>query len=634
MTEDTVSHYRMLGKLGEGGSAVVYRAEDLALGREVVLKVLSPEWSADYGRVARFQHEARTISSLNHPNICTIYEIAEHEGRHFIAMEFLDGEVLSRNLVGTRPLETDRLIELATQVADALDAAHAEGIVHRDLKPANIFVTRRDQVKLLDFGLAVLVPRRTAGRGGAAMPSLGLTGGTVPYMSPEQVRGENLDPRTDLFSLGVVIYEMATGRRPFIGATAPDVMDAILNQSPIPVREINPSVPAELERIVDKALEKNRKLRYQTASDVRADLQRLKRDLDSASSIGARARTTVTLKRPFSSPLRTRIAAAAAVVAIASGALFALKTRLSSARPDAPRVARTAGSDIALPAEVTPPRMPVPPSKTTSAITRLPRAGQPLPPSEKVVERDERSREMARKELRMARQKIDLRLYDQALETLRHVAADTNSPQEAVKAGFLIASIHETRSNTDDAMSAYLEVATRYPADARAPEALYRMAESTIKSKRPDREVEGRRILTEVVEKYPTSSWAPRALMTRAELEERQDLYQRDERLGGSVPSALVTYREMVQRYGSSGSRTSAEWKLARAYLAVKRFELAAATFEAIGARDGENQGEAWLAAGDVYEKYLKDPTRAKNAYARVLPSSPRYSQAQERLRK
>src|SRR6266487_1965341 len=280
MTGQTLTHYRVGDKLGEGGSAVVYRAEDLALGREVVIKFFSGDGA---GSVARFQHEARTISSLNHPNICTIYEIGEHEGRHFLAMEMLDGQVLSKAIEG-RPLKIEQVIDFGTQMADALDAAHSENIVHRDVKPANIFVTRTGRIKLLDFGVAVMLPRRadpTMAR------SLFSTGGTIPYMSPEQARVEDLDHRTDLFSLGVVLYEMATGRRPFVGATAPDVLSAIMTEPPIAPRGLNPAVPLELERIITKALEKNPGLRYQTASDLSVDLHRLKRDLDRASSVAS-----------------------------------------------------------------------------------------------------------------------------------------------------------------------------------------------------------------------------------------------------------------------------------------------------------------------------------------------------------
>jgi len=290
MIGQTLSHYRVLDKLGEGATAVVHKAEDLELGRPVALKLVPAELAADYAALTRFRHEARTASSLNHPNICTIYEIAEHDGRHFIVMELLEGQVLSKIISG-RPMDIYRAIEIAIQIADALDAAHAEDVVHRDIKPANIFVTQRDHVKILDFGLAVLLPSGPVGSKTAVMRA-GMTGGTVPYMSPEQTRGEELDPRSDLFSTGVVLYEMVTGRRAFNGVNNPAIMDAIVGQSPVPPRDLSPAVLPELERIISKALEKNRKLRFQTASDLRADLQRLKRDLDSASAVTSR--TTIT----------------------------------------------------------------------------------------------------------------------------------------------------------------------------------------------------------------------------------------------------------------------------------------------------------------------------------------------------
>jgi TolA-binding protein/tRNA A-37 threonylcarbamoyl transferase component Bud32 len=637
MTGQTVSHYRVLEKLGEGGSAIVYRAEDLALGREVVLKFLPPEFSADYGRIARFQHEARTASSLNHPNICTIYEIAEHEGRHFLAMEFLDGEVLSR-MVGRRPIETYRLVEIAIAIADALEAAHAEGVVHRDVKPANIFVTRREQVKLLDFGLAVFVPRGGVEGRGQVPLSATLTGGTVPYMSPEQVRGEELDHRSDLFSLGVVLYEMATGRRAFIGGTARDVTDAILNQSPIPVRDLNPSIPAELDRIIDKALEKNRKLRFQTAADVRADLQRLKRDLDSGSIVTATrpgpAGKWAGLLRPSS---RRRIAATlggAAMGCVVFFALTALKQHLSSAAPDGEFTARIGGADIALPPEVDVAASP--PLARPSASPRIARRSKPpqqLVADAEASDVEERSRALGQEELRGARQKIDLKLYDQALETLRRVAGGTDG-REALEAFFLIASVHETRGMTDDAIGAYLDIANRYADSTRAPEALFRMAEATIASKRVDRDAEARQTLTDLVRKYPGSSWAPRALMTRAELEERQARYRRDEVLGGSVASAIVTYREVVEQYDSTAFAPMAMWRLARAYLNAKRFDVAAATLEDLAARDHANYYDAWFAAGEVYDRRLRNPFRAHHAYAQVPRSSARYQEAQKRLRR
>ena len=355
MTGQTISHYRILSKVGAGGMGVVYEGEDLNLGRRVAIKFLPDELASDPAALDRFRREARSASALNHPNICTIHEIDEVNGRHFIVMELLEGVPLDQ-LGSGKPIALDALLHFGVQIADALDAAHARGIVHRDIKPANLFVTSRGQVKVLDFGLAKSTYDRhpssdavtSAGTAAVLATSPGTAVGTVAYMSPEQARGEELDARTDLFSFGAVLYQMATGSMPFKGNTSAVLFDQILNRPPQPPASLNPNVPAELERIIAKALEKDRDIRCQSAAELRADLKRLMRDTESGRTAAVPAATTPRASTRRRLPKWAWAVAAVLVVAAAVAVTqFLLKPPAASVRSIAVLPFANATSDSA-----------------------------------------------------------------------------------------------------------------------------------------------------------------------------------------------------------------------------------------------------------------------------------------------
>ncbi len=684
---------------------IVYRAQDIKLGRQVALKVLPAGSSDNDEAIERFKREARTASALNHPNICTIYGFDEHEGQLYLAMELLDGEPLDRRLSG-KPLDLRVMLDIGAQVADALDAAHTEGILHRDVKPANIFITRRGSVKVLDFGLAKLSPeyRRSARHLDARHEThieehftsmAGTTVGTIAYMSPEQARGDEVDPRTDLFSFGVVLYEMATGKQSFPGHTTAVVFDGILNRDPAPPSSLNASVPNELDRIISKALEKDRSLRYQTAADLGADLKRLRRDSGSRQSVvpavssspdaptvvipsgtiqvasgsavpplppgGPAAPASGTkpsgmmqsgVSKPWVFGAGVGVVVVAAIAA-GLGAYFANRGG-SSATPDSTQQAvatpevPAAGGAGAEP----PPAAPAPATVVAAGATTKPAApgngtaarpagaapgtakptakpATPAPAPAPVVSREAE----AAQRLEVARAKIANNLNDQALADLRQIIVDYPGSRAGAEASLLAAELHEKVGRIDDAMAALVEFESRFAGDRRAADSKLRRSQLLGRMRQPRAQIQARELLNEVARDFPGTPQANAALNTKLKIEnDRKELREIDPVLKIEVPAVMVTLRTIIEQFPDAPQSMAARNRLAIMLTGMNRHLDAAQVLEDLGARFADNPMDVWFRLGELYDRRLNDPVKAREAYGKVPPGSGRYAEAQRRL--